>query len=396
MSGTNALGTTTNPFAAARAGQPGPDDVGIIVGGQSLYGWQDVAISRGIERFPSSFDLTLTERYPDQAGQIDIKPGQPIKVTIGSTVILTGYVDRYAASASAEQHQVTISGRGMCQDLVDCSAELTAFQVNNTTLVGLAKKLCAPFGISVIAQDGDSAVMPNFNPILTETPYEIMERIGRWSAFLIYEDTTGAVVIAKLGDAKMASGFGQGENVQEASVSYSADQRYTKIIPVWLSSAFALNGVSNIPEIVNAGASDTTFPARADGQPRYRPLIVVSEQAQAAPDLAAQRAQWEMARRVGRSQAVTLKCDSWRDSAGTLWQPNALASVDLPALKLTNATWLISDVIYRRGDDGTTAEVTLMPPAAFVPAPDVLLPFDWQVGQELPNGGAANYAPAPR
>lgn len=377
------------------------DDVSIVVGGQTISGWENVSICRGIERMPASFDIALTERYPTQDGLVDIQPGHPIQVKIGNDKILTGYVDHYAASCSANSHEVQISGRSMSEDLVDCSAKFSTFQINNTTLMGLANTLCQPFEIAVMTPDGDSAVMPQFSVILTETPYEILERVCRWANFLLYDDVSGAIIIAKLGDKTMASGFAEGANVQEATVQFSTSERFTEIDPVYLSTAFlqmapSASGAPALPYIPGAAATDSTFPARASGTPRYRPLIVVSEQSQASPDLAKLRARWEMTRRWGRSQAVTLICDSWRDSSGTLWAPNALAPIDLPSLKLPSRTWLISDVAFLRNERGTTAQVTLMPKEAFIPAPDVLLPFDWQVSQELPNGGAANYAPAQR
>ena len=385
----------------------GSDDVGITVmngpqAGSGLAGWQDVRISFGVERFPRDFALTLTEFYPGQAGKIDLAPGQPITVTIGGDPVVTGYIDDYAAEYSGDSHQVHIAGRGMCEDLVDCSAEFQTFQISNITLVGLANKLCAPFGITVVANDGDSIVIPQFNVVLTETPYEILERVARWANFLLYEDEMGRLVIARLSDQQMASGFEEGVNIQDANVKFSTGQRYTSISPVYLSTAFLTNGANaQTPFVIDengnsAAATDSSFPLRADGKPRYRPLIVVSEQTQTVFQLAKNRAAWEMARRFGRSQAVTLKTDTWRDSDGTLWQPNARASVTSPNLKLSGQNWLISEGTFERGENGTTADLTLMPPQAFVPSPDLLLPFDYQVAQDLPGGGSSQYYPAPR
>ncbi|MGI4940908.1 MAG: phage baseplate assembly protein [Janthinobacterium lividum] len=84
--------------------------------------------------------------------------------------------------------------------------------------------------------------------------------------------------------------------------------------------------------------------------------------------------------RNGRSQTISLTCDSWRDSAGTLWQPNALARVDVPIMRLVNQFWIISEVIYRQDDDGTRADLLLMPPDAFQPEPTALLGCNWQIG----------------
>ncbi len=381
-----------------------PNVVSIVVGNQSLSGWQDVRITCGVEECPSTFELTLTERYPTQPTEIFIKPGDPCSVMLGSDTVVTGYVDRYSASIAPDKHEVRITGRGMCQDLVDCSAQTQGFQVNNFDIVSFAKKLCQPFGVTVQAPDGTGRNIPQFNIILTETPYEIIERIARWDNFLVYENGSGNLVIARLGDTTMASGLVQGQNVQAAEVTFSTDNRYTEIDPVFLSTAFlqdppAMPGAAPgpvLPFITGTQAYDKSFPARADGQPRKRPLIIVSEQNQNVPAIAAARAQWDMARRWGRSQQARVTVDSWRDAAGTLWQPNALVAVDLPACKLSNVTWLLSHVTYsRNSDSGTTAELVLMPPQAFVPSADFLVPFDWQVGQEV-KGGSTNFGPAAR
>jgi prophage tail gpP-like protein len=71
--------------------------------------------------------------------------------------------------------------------------------------------------------------------------------------------------------------------------------------------------------------------------------------------------------------------DSWRDAAGRLWEPNARVPLDLPKLKISDVEWVISDVTYLRGAEGTRAELMLMPAEAFEPEPVVLQPFDAQV-----------------
>ena len=285
--------------------------VSISVGGQTISGWQEVRITRGIEMCPSSFDLGLTEKYPTQSNDIVILPGAPCTVMIGSDVVIAGYVDQYNASLGADQHSVHIVGRGMCQDLVDCSANFQTYQVNNQTLVSLATMLAQPFGVKIKSPDGDSPVIPQFNVILTETPYEIIERVARWANFLVYEDTDGSLVIARVGDKTAASGFVEGSNVQDEAVNLTMNDRYTEIDPVYLSTAFLNDpppdaGDGNPVHSVHPGCrcSDSSFPARADGQARYRPLTVVSEQTTISSQLAASRAAWDMAdaASVGRSK----------------------------------------------------------------------------------------------
>ena len=389
-------------MSASNAGDP--DVVTIVVGtSTTLSGWEDVRVTRSMEIFPSSFVLRVTERYPTDPTQIVINPSDPIKVMLGNDVVLTGYVDDYFAGISAHEHTIRITGRSTCMDMLDCSAGESPYQLNNTTLVKLATKLAQPYGVTVSAPDGDSATIPIINVTVTEPAFEILEHIARWANFILMDDTGGNLVICRVGDANAASGFEQGENVQEAAVTFSMQNRYTEIAATFLSNGFLLDmppapGAPSafIPFALGTQAKDMSFSKRADGQPRFRRLIFVSEQNQNDATLARQRAQWEMARRIGRSQAVRLTCDSWRDQAGALWKPNTLAPVSLPALKLENVTWLISTVVFVRDERGTTAELTLMPKEAFEPEPENLLPFDAQISDALPEGGAGNYRPAAR
>lgn len=126
------------------------------------------------------------------------------------------------------------------------------------------------------------------------------------------------------------------------------------------------------------------------GVKRFRPLVMVStEMQQEGMPLVETRVRWRQARNYGRSQAVTLVCDSWRDSSGKLWTPNTQAKINIPSLKV-DGIWIIGEVTYLRGENGTTAEVTLMPPEAYSPEPIAQTGFDWQVSQALSAGGAAS------
>ena len=378
---------------------PAPDgDLTLAINGQTLAGWQEVAVTRGIEQVPSSFALRVTERYPG-AGQIDVQPFQSCRVMIGQDLVLTGTVDRYAASLAASGHQVTITGRSLIADLVDCSAVLPNMQTTATSLLQLAKDLARPFGappgsLQVVEPGaepapitGGSGSIPAFAIALGETPFEIIERVARWKQLLVHDNPQGQLVLAQLGTQCMASGVAQGVNVQSADVTFAGDQQFSDYLPALFTSEAAYNNGQG-------GAAANRYPPVQDATvPRYRPRFVVSEQHMDGQFLAVARARWEMARRFGRSQAVTVTVDSWRDSAGTLWTPNMLCPVDLPALKIAGQRWLIASVTYQRGlDGGTRAQLALMPPAAFQPEPSFVQPFDWQTQQALAAGATQDGA----
>lgn len=396
--------TQSGGGATGAGGGPGtaqaPNDVVTLVAGDvRISGWQAVRITTGLERMPGDFDIALTESFPGQAQDVLIAPGTPCKVLIGSDPVITGYIDRYLPSFDPKSHQVRVQGRSKCQDLVDCSAgidqnweathQTRGMQINTGSLLKLATELAAPFNIKVTSLTGNdvpvgapNAAVVQFNITLTETPFEIIERVARYAGVLVYEGTDGNLILANVSADLMTGGFAQGVNVEAASVAYTMDQRYSVYVPS-LSSVDA-------NQDMGGSAGIMPFPPVFDiGVPRFRPLIVVSEQSQYGELTVRKRAVWEMNRRVGRSQTVRLTCDKWRDVAGKLWSRNANASLNLPKLKLSDNTWIITEVTFSRdAQRGTVADIEMMPPEAFWIEPSNLESYDWQVSQALQHGAA--------
>jgi prophage tail gpP-like protein len=390
------------PTGAASGGASAKQPDGtliLIVGGQALSGWQSVRVTRGLDRCPSDFDISLTESYPGQASQVLVNPGQSCVVKIGADTVLTGYIDRYMPSFSAQGHEVRITGRSKCEDLVDCHITPTTLHgmtMTTASLLDLATTLAKPYGITVSSLTGDNVPVAaanaptaplTFQAILTETPWDIIERVARYVGVLVYDGTDGNLILANVGTSSMASGFQQGVNVESAAVAYTMDGRYSNYLPYLMNSnMFGDQGVGGI-----------TYPQAVDQDvKRFRELIIVSEQFGYSAGLGARRAQWEMTRRAGRSQAVRLTCDSWRDQAGTLWAPNAYAQINLPALKAApSAPWIIGEVTFRRDGEGTHADLVLMPATAFQPEPTVLMQFPFATDTPAPGGGAAATTPPP-
>lgn len=359
------------------------DTLTLDLGGQRLLGWQRIRVTRGIERMPSDFDLEVTERSPD-GGRVAVIPGTPCTVKIGGDVVLTGYVDRYTADIGVSQHQTSLSGRSRCEDIVDCAAVYPGAQISAGSVLQLAQDLCKPYSITASGEAGPS--VPQFNLNLGETAWEIIDRVTRYGALLAYDAPDGNLVLSKLGTTVHASGFEQGVNVQSANVSYGMDQRYSEYVAAYMS-------VDKLSDLGTGGNLLGTV--KDEGVKRFRRRVIVSEQTINGQPLALARATWERNRRYGRSQAVTVVCDTWRDSGGTLWQPNQLAPVHIPALKIVRQQWLISEVGYERdGRNGTTARVTLMPREAFEVEPVVLQPFGMDLQRAIDDANKGSGAPA--
>jgi prophage tail gpP-like protein len=342
------------------------DTLRLVVGGREWSGWQEIAVALSMDTLPANFSIQVTEKYP-LTGDMPFNPGDPCQVKIGNDLVITGYLDRYGASVSPAEHTVRIEGRSKSEDLVDCSAfmgspDAPSFQVLGGTAVGIIQSLARPYGVTINSIAGQGREIPQFNINFGETAWEIIDRLTRYSQLIAYDMPDGSIQLAQAGGGKMASGFKQGVNIEAAHITYSMDQRYAEYeAHILASTAFS--------DQAGLAATKAGGVVTDGGVPRFRRRYILSEQSQLGTFIAHDRAVWECNRRKGRSQAVNLVADSWRDAAGALWALNHQAPVDLPALKLSAPDWLIGSVTFLRGQNGQHAELTLMPKEAFLPEP---------------------------
>lgn len=349
------------------------DELIIEVNGQKVQGWEKIKVTRSIERTPADFEIHMTERFPGELEPMIINAGDPCKVYLGEDLVITGYVDRVGSLLMGTTHEVTVIGRSKSADLVDCSAEWPGSQIQGSSVVDIARKLCKPYGIDVVnLSANDGPVIPQFTLILGETVFEIIERMSSYSRFLVYDDTDGNLLINRVRtDVYAGSGFEEGVNVESARITRTMDNRYSEYVAFQVS----IDNFNDFSQTQSLGDPNQLKITYDKGVPRYRRLVMIAEPVAYSTDLVKARALWESARRLGRSNAVHIRTDSWRDSKGKLYTPNTVANVHLPTLKVVNEALTISQVIYQRDETGTHADISLMPSVAFTPEPTLLYRF---------------------
>lgn len=348
------------------------NEVSATAGGQVLSGWTDVRITRGVERLPSSFTLSMTDITTSDLQSAQVRAGDAAQIKIGNDLVITGYADKFVPGFSARAHFIHLAGRSKCSDLVDCSAEWPGGQISGANALAIAQKLASVYGptqegIPVTSSITDLPVIPQFNLMNGESAFEIIERICRYSAALVYDLPDGGLHLSRVGTTYAASGCVEGQNVQAASVEFSADGIYSEYEGL-------LQSMDVLGDLGDGGNLMYT-----QGDPncqRHRRLVIIAEAGGGGVEILKPRVLWEASRRSGRSQVVRVVVDSWRDSAGVLWTPNTLVPVELPTLKFPSDNLLLSEVTYLfNGEVGHTAELVLMAPNAFTPQPVLLQPI---------------------
>lgn len=343
------------------------DELVLKVGNRLIHGWDSVRVTRGIERLPSDFDLSLMDYYPGSGEEQLVRKGEPCQVTLGGDLVITGYIDRWNPSISKSRHEVRATGRSKCQDLVDCSAEWPNNVISQANALQIAQRLAAPYGISVSSDVTDMATVPQFTLNWGESSQEVIDRISRWAALLYFDTPDGNLLLTRVGSRKAASGVELGKNIEYASFTDAMDERFSDYVGVSMS-------MTPVMEISpNSGYSSVTLARARDpeaAEMRYRNRIIIVESTMIANQQAQNCIDWEMNRRYGRSKQLQVTVDSWRDSEGKLWEPNTLIPISISKFGLRDELWLLSEVTFiRDGNAGTTARMVLMPPAAFAVQP---------------------------
>ncbi|GAB6854163.1 phage baseplate assembly protein [Asaia astilbis] len=333
-----------------------------------VSGWTDVAIVMGIEIMPWTAQLGLTTQDPQTRLTNLINPGDLCEVMVGTQRVITGYVVTVAELAQVGNHILRVTVASKSTDLVECSALLSTYQMSSTNALAIARAICDRFKIGISSINGaGNADIKLFSVILSETGYQVIERLCRLAGVLFYDQPDGTIVFSGVGTKRAASGFALGKNIEQITQARSLAARYSRVIPV-LQTVDVLQTAPSEDRLGDQMRSLTVGEPAIDPRvTRERPMLILIELGDTDHEIAQRRAQWEVNRRYGRSQAVTLTCDSWRDEAGKLWQPNTVAP--FTDQHGNSRDLVIGEITLRAGQDGTHADLVLMPPEAFQPQP---------------------------
>ena len=340
------------------------DTVSLTVGGHAYSGWKSVRVTRGIDAVASAFSLSVSERWSNQQQAWPIREGDACVVSLGEDRVIEGYVDRRSLAFSASSHSVSVEGRDKTGDLVDCSALLDKWEFRNLDVLAFAKKVCAPYGITVSLQAGLVLAKPkklSINP--GDTAFDAIEHACRLSGVLAVSDGNGGLLLTRAGTARCKTELVQGQNILAASAEFDASGRFYTYAA--LGQHHGSDGHYGSAAAQTKGtATDTTISRTA------RTLLIRPEH-DVTTESAKQRAQWEATVRAARGDTVTVTVQGWRQGDGTLWPINAMARVKLPELQV-DGTLLISSAVYSLDDGGSTTQLTLKPPSAFLPKPEIV------------------------
>jgi prophage tail gpP-like protein len=311
----------------------------------------------------SSFEISLTDRAPDQERRRAFKPGQSCELLVDGETVITGFIDAVRASFSAEDHSISVSGRDKAGDLQDCSTASKPGTWKDRSLLNIARDICSPYGISVTS---DVDLAPNFKSFKTkegETAASAVRRMAAYRGAMVTSDSHGRLLITRAGKNRTGAGLIENKNILAASATQSWAQRHSTI---------TVKGVETGGNIFNTATVVSPSGSASDPElaGRYRPLIMVAEATGNNVTLK-QNALWEVSRRIAEGYKANVSVQGWRH-AGGIWRPNTRVKLQHLWL-LTRAELLIVGVRFSHdAARGTSTDLELAPPEAYdiLPQPE--------------------------
>ena len=362
------------------------------VGGKIYEGWKSVSVRTGLEQIAGTYELAITERWPNQPKDWSIPPGELCEIQIGDDTVISGYVDSVSVSYDANSHDIRVTGRDRTGDLVDCSAPSTAF--SGLTFFDIAQKLTEPYGITVTDETvdgkklttkqkkaGKKGTPPKHHRVAGKLPkmatqngesvFKTLEKLARVEAVLLVSDSEGGLLITRAGmggNSDTVLEFGQ--NILHANFEHSHANLYSAIT-VKGQAAAADAGKFDVVHAQPVGTVQRAPSAQTGNSQiaRYRPLILVAE-TQADGKRCKDRAEWEASNREAKARKITLAVQGWRQKGGDIWRINQMVRVKCPWIR-TDEQWLVAGVQFRLDESGSVTELSLVNKDAFDLLPEI-------------------------
>jgi len=353
----------------------------LLVNGKKYGGWKTARVTRSIEALCGSFSLSVSERWSGQNQSWPINEDDECTVSIDGSPVITGYVGKVSPSFDASGHGITIEGRDKACDVVDCSAQLGAWQFSNVDLLSLAQKICRPYGVTVSLQSGlvssGLSIPKKYSIDPGDTAATALENLCKVAGLLRHSDGLGGIVLTRSGVEPVATVLTEGQNILSGSATFDATGRFRTY-----EVAGSHKGRDDLSGETAAGVKGTATDLGA----RAGRVRIIRPDNNTTAALAKARAEWEAANGAAQGQSAAIVVKGWTESPFGPWPINRLVRVKSPTLRI-NGQMLIAGVTLTRDiDSGTLTTLDLRDPRAFTPDPTIAKPGGNNYWREIERG----------
>lgn len=249
------------------------DRVTLLIAGKGHSDWQRYEIDSDLMIPADAWSVSLGM----SGGQMppDVVEGASVVVKVGSDTVLTGYVDEISHSVNKTTHTLTMSGRDLAADLLDCSAPI--FTRMQSSLKEIAAAILGEFKKTKIRIDANLtyalkkiAIQP------CDSAWDALANAAEANGLWAWFEPDGTLVVggpdysSPIVATLMLRRDGRGNNVISMDKTASHVGRYSRVTVLGQSPGTELE----------QGAPDLRGGWKDNGVLRHRPKIVFDGEAQ--------------------------------------------------------------------------------------------------------------------
>lgn len=331
----------------------GIEIVTLTVGGTEYAGWKSFSATASAKSPERSFEFVGAIAHNAilfAAAKAQIKPGQTCTISANGDLIVTGYINSVKIKLSDNNHEIRVSGKSKGQDAVKSSVVHKSYEFKKRTTSQIAQEI-DQWGIGFSTED-DERQWDKVRANPGETGHQFLGRLAADEGKWLCGQPDGSVKICKHGKKMHGGGLIEGDNVKDADVEFSDDERMNKVTVKGQRPTGT--GKSNL----HVEDSETDSGAR-----KGRDLIIVSP-SDLDKKRAKDRAKNAVDNRFGDSVKATVQVQGFRDLGGALWVPGYLVPCEIPSCDL-DQTLAIESVTWSQDDgEGSMSSLQLVHPAA--------------------------------
>jgi prophage tail gpP-like protein len=369
--------------------------VTLTIDGVTYDSWTTVRITRDLEEACASFEVTIDDRarvegaLPGSASALRaaarVRPFSPCSIAIDGELVLRGHIDDVSPEMTETGAAVSISGRDVAADLVDCAcAPKGPVEHRDIKLDELVSKICKPFAMTCQAEVDIGQALKKLSIDTGETVWSVVEKAARMRGVLAHSDGTGQVLLTRSGTRRgpgpilfpspaVKSSRGQFSGRERHSDWYVKGQAGEA---GWKRAANAPLDVRGAPGLPGPGDSDGDQPSGRESRAvalqghaqdgavgRWRPKVMTTR-GQGTLDDAKTQAKWWANTSRGRGDCITYVLHDFRHASGALWRPNEMVMVIDPFQGIEKEL-LVAGVTYAMDEQGASTELRLTGKTAF-------------------------------
>ena len=337
-------------------------DVQLVVNGNRYTGWKGISVTRTIESISGSFSLDVSDQHADDALLWPIRREDECLVKIDDQTVIDGWITKPSPSFSGDSRSLSFEGKDRSSALVECSAVLSNWTFLNKTIVEIARKLAAPYGIKVSAQPGLELLKAPRKVVVSqgETSFDVLGPLAKSAGVMMVSDGKRGILITRSGTGRASEKLIEGENLKGGSLNDDASEQFSKYIVS-----------TQIPSTDNAPGKAARISAEAidESVRRTDRTLIIRPDTGLTKEYARQRADWEARIRAALATSVLGIVHGWKQSDGALWPLNVLTFVKSQTLRIEE-DMLISQAAHTLDNRGGEVTVLhLVRPDAFTPEP---------------------------